>query len=544
MACSKIFSGDMPELTSKIIQYLQDDFLSLHSSIFVNRLWCRIAIPLLWEDPFSKKFKLPKNHNIFEISLHDLNENDKIKLNEFGINNETFSLNTLFNYPSFIKCLDTYTFVYSVKKWIKTKISVNIMESTKFIFLLLIKIFIENEISLHTFEVEVPVTLSVIGDNCFNSTFELILQNPNFINNVKNLNLHFSERMENIKFLENYYYNCNSITTIHVLATMDEPEIEKNLSQIIKSQRKLKKISFEFEFQYSLNCLKDSYCSNTLKTIVFYGIRFNIMVDLKEVFEQLNVLESVHIIDCYSLNSIIIQQIINLSKPFKLKTLYINEILEIESLQLLLQKSGDYLEYFGIRSRFRELKNQLLGLVRFYCTKIKFFELIEFENVALNQTFDLINNLGQNLNYISIDLLDYYRYQMDNDIDLCSIILQKLGQILPYKLEYLNLAFIFNTNDLEIFFKNSQNVFIRKLLIKNKIYNESGESVLPCIKKFVLEEKKVMYLAMEECFYDEKRINLFTLKDEAKEFQLHNIRIQYYDDLFINIYDFVNDIDK
>ena len=53
MACSKLFSGDLPELINEIIQYFHNDFSTLHSCILVNRLWCRLAIPLLWEDPFS-----------------------------------------------------------------------------------------------------------------------------------------------------------------------------------------------------------------------------------------------------------------------------------------------------------------------------------------------------------------------------------------------------------------------------------------------------------------------------------------------------------
>ena len=54
MACSKIFSGDLPELTNKIIlQYFHHDYKTLHSCILINRLWCRLAIPLLWEDEIS-----------------------------------------------------------------------------------------------------------------------------------------------------------------------------------------------------------------------------------------------------------------------------------------------------------------------------------------------------------------------------------------------------------------------------------------------------------------------------------------------------------
>uniref|UniRef100_U9T5P7 F-box domain-containing protein n=1 Tax=Rhizophagus irregularis (strain DAOM 181602 / DAOM 197198 / MUCL 43194) TaxID=747089 RepID=U9T5P7_RHIID len=50
MSCSKIFSGDLPELIYEIIKYFQNDFSTLHSCILVNRLWCRLAIPLLWEN--------------------------------------------------------------------------------------------------------------------------------------------------------------------------------------------------------------------------------------------------------------------------------------------------------------------------------------------------------------------------------------------------------------------------------------------------------------------------------------------------------------
>src|SRR6266496_6455872 len=102
MACSKIFSGDLPELTKEIIQYFQNDYETLFSCIFINRFWCRLTIPLLWEDPFSMKH--PKNYHFIEIYLHDFNDDDKTKLNKYGISKNIFPSNTLFNYSSFIKC--------------------------------------------------------------------------------------------------------------------------------------------------------------------------------------------------------------------------------------------------------------------------------------------------------------------------------------------------------------------------------------------------------------------------------------------------------
>src|SRR5581483_5948433 len=121
---------------------------------------------------------------------------------------------------------------------------------------------------------------------------------------------------------------------------------EKYLSQIIYSQKNLLKILFEnINLHHSLTTLKHSNCSNTLKTIIFWNIDFNNLTNLNQVFENLNVLESVHILYCLSLNSEFIQQILNITKPFKLKSLFMNEVaFQIETFHSLLQKSGYYLE--------------------------------------------------------------------------------------------------------------------------------------------------------------------------------------------------------
>src|SRR3954454_11199625 len=53
----KLFSGDLPEISTYIIQNLRNNFNTLYSLALVNRFWCRLAIPLLWEDPFSIKYR-------------------------------------------------------------------------------------------------------------------------------------------------------------------------------------------------------------------------------------------------------------------------------------------------------------------------------------------------------------------------------------------------------------------------------------------------------------------------------------------------------
>ncbi|RIA87825.1 hypothetical protein C1645_827250 [Glomus cerebriforme] len=552
MACSKIFSGDLPELLNNIIQYFRNDFSTLRSCILVNRLWCRLTIPLLWKNPFS--LLIPKNYHYIEIFLYNLSEEDKTQFNEIGINKNIFPTNTLFNYPSFIKCLKITEVVYSIKRRVETFktsalqeqekssshstriIDQNFVQIKKLFFKSLFKIFIENKANLHTFEVEMFIRDDYID------AFELISQNPKFICNIRNLKL-IGNLSRNYHFLK-FLYNCNSISSLHFhfsyIHSNNYMLIENNLSKLIKSQHNLKTILLNeniLPLNDLLLSLKNSNCSNTLRTIIFYHDKLKPTVNLKEVFEQLNVLESVHFLGC-DLNHDFIQQIINITKPFKLKSLFMNEILQIESLQLLLQKSGDYLENFGFDylTNSNELKQQVLELVMKYCRNIKFLDIYSnLDKQNIYSIFNIIKNAQQNLNYLSLSLHSYQMHH--NIIELSSIILLNLGQILPFKLDYLHLHFVVKSSYLEIFLKNSQNTFIKKLLIHNRIEDQYEDivNILPCIKKYIMKKKRVEYLAILD--FDD----LFYLKDEVKEFESYNIQVKNYDDSYIEFSDFVKE---
>jgi hypothetical protein len=549
MTCSKIFPGDLPaELTKEIIQYFRKDFSTLYSCILVNRLWCRLAISLLWENPFSL---FTRNHHYkrndyyyIEIYLCYLNEESKVKLNEFGINNDLLPSNTLFNYPSFIKYLNTMSICNSIQKWVETLKDNDYMKIKKLVFKSLFEVFIANEGILHSFEVEF-----YYNDSCciyFNDAIELILQNPNFIYNIRNLKFQFRNSLiQNstniISFLKFLCFNCNSISSITYFSTPNNDNpllIENYFSQIIISQHNLKIITFGFDtiLYNPFLALKNSNCSNTLNTIIFEDIDFkNIIPILQEVFDQLNVLESIHILYCYSLNSDFVQQIIKVIKPFKLKSLIMKQILHIESLQLLLQKSGNYLENFGfrfMRDEYKELRQQLLRLIIKYCTNIRYFTSC----IPDINTYLLIENTSQTINYLNIDF-DVVEYG-----ELCSIVLQNLGQVLPSKLEYLCLSFSFRISDFEIFLKNSQDTFIKKLLIKNMVEYNGGESILSHIKEYIMKEERVKYLAYLDQFDFFSGCDLFSFEDEVNEFKLHNIIVQKYSDLYITETDIIHNI--
>ncbi|EXX68454.1 uncharacterized protein OCT59_021095 [Rhizophagus irregularis] len=537
MSCSKIFSGDLPELTYGIIKYLQNDFLTLHSCILVNRLWCRLTIPLLWENPFS----IPtKNYKFIEIYLQNLNDNDfKTNLNIYKINDNLFYLNTLFNYTSFIKDINLLKVITSVGKWFEDSVrtlkpgnryflqNLDILSESNFkrlIYISLFKTFIENEVNLNTLNIDIFTIYSY--EPYYDDIIVLILQNSNFIHNIKNLNLYFGSSSPNI------LYHNNSTSEYKLL--------KSQILQVIYLHQNLKKILLDnnsFPYYQSLFLLKEYNCSNTLNTIILHQVNFNGIINLDKIFEQLNVLESVHITYCYSLNSNFIQQIINLTKPFKLKSLFIEERLQINLLELLLQKSGDYLENFIVFGFDYDLssRRQLLELITKYCNNIKFLGLYGFVNQITHLVSNLIESINHNLNYLSIHIKEIY--QFNYNVDYTSTILQNLGQILPSKLEYLSLSLSIKKSDFKIFLENSQNIFINRLLIMQK----GNDDILYYIKEFIMKEKRVKYLAIKNF----GNIDLSTLEDEVNEFMLYNIKVLNFCELYLAIraYEFVKNID-
>ncbi|RGB32951.1 hypothetical protein C1646_762267 [Rhizophagus diaphanus] len=487
---NKLFSGDLPELIYDIIKYFQNDFSTLHSCILVNRLWCRITIPLLWENPFS----IPtNNYKFIEFYLNNLNDELKTKLNEYKVIDNLLNSNTLFNYLSFIKCLNICRIVNFIDKWSGDILRTSKLENRdsesnfkKLIQTSLFKTFIENE--LHTLEIEILTDSFYLDD-----IFELILQNTNSIHNIKNLTL-----------------SCYSNTLINnrILQVINSINSHQNLKKIV--------LYYEISLLYK-SLFKDYNCSNTLNTIIFSGVNLKHIINLEKVFEQLNVLESVHIIYCYSFDTSFIQQIINLTKPFKLKSLFIEDKLEInESLQLLLHKYGNCIENFGIRIYcYSFYEQQLLELITKYCKNIKFFHTYDIyihpEMIHTHLLFNFIKNIKHNLNYLTI---------ICGRLSISSILLQNLGQVLPYKLEYLNLQLDINASDFKVFLKNSKGTFIKELLIINCMHDDN---ILPYIKKYIMKKKRVKYLSFRT-----NGKELFDLNDEVKEFKLYGIRVQKY----------------
>src|SRR5436190_927128 len=95
----------------EILEYLEDDIITLHSCSLVSRTLCKITIPILWRQPFRYKRHNPSSALIetywtFLKKDYVTYEDTKI-LFDFGIEIFQQQKKEIFNYPSFIKRLNS-----------------------------------------------------------------------------------------------------------------------------------------------------------------------------------------------------------------------------------------------------------------------------------------------------------------------------------------------------------------------------------------------------------------------------------------------------
>ena len=145
------------EILNEIFDYLNNHNkkLYLYNCALVNRTWCLLSIPIIWNNPFNnKKISKIKNenydkfNNIIGIYTNLLDENTKLQLELFNCTERL-----LFNYCEYMKEFDYLELYIAVVNWtvniflindIKISISkVEIYEKAYYLTNELLKLFIK-----------------------------------------------------------------------------------------------------------------------------------------------------------------------------------------------------------------------------------------------------------------------------------------------------------------------------------------------------------------------------------------------------------------
>ncbi|RIA87117.1 hypothetical protein C1645_828274 [Glomus cerebriforme] len=669
MMCSKLFSGDIPELTSRILQNLHNDYSSLYSCALVNRFWCRLAIPILWSDPFSSIFNKNKQLHFIDIYLSSLNEDDKITLMKLGLGHKRIellsSIKPLFNYPNLIKVLDTYKVETTIKLWsslylkhdlhfsylsilasrkeriflptvsnhyralqnqnpflinpnnlqnlptyipqtitlqtslfarrnalpnlminsrnpttrqnntfsygsyalrrrnaliprsigyLQDKETKILNKSTKFIYMALLKLFIEKNVTLNTFDI---ILQHAFGNESLYDIYELILNNSKLFYKNEYLKIDFNYKLTNSNLLKirKFFTHLPTFSTsikhlILQFITINDKCLSTDIARLIDSQSQLSTISFkqiDMDIFGSLLFLKS--CSSSLISITFDECDFKNVLTL-EGLGYLKSLESLHFINCISLNEIMIQSyFINLSTPINIKSFtffYTNrsyDILEFSNpiSHLFIQKFGKSLQNLTLSlNGFRS--NDISEAISGFCETINFLHLNNISHKNISTVLQIIKILNNTLKYLTLEVKRHNIIYTGRDEYECSSninsnLLKSLGNSLPKKLIYLDIYLIvINSDDLIEFFRGCKEVEFTKLLIRSD-NKDSTEKILDIITEFVKGNEILEYLSYESDIMEIFPDTLYhhkSLEEKIKKVG-SKVKIKRYNELVIKV---------
>ncbi|CAG8714198.1 192_t:CDS:1 [Funneliformis mosseae] len=570
MASSKLFRGNSPELLRHIIQYLRKDFETLHSCVLVNRYFCRITIPILWEDPFSVKCRRGNSYNFLDVYFSYFNDDDRTSLKKNGfINNPSPFLKPLFDYPNFIKTLNISRVTLHVDNYLNyPNKSTSLNNAIKFAFgsmleedyriypniprmsrhtghwnyskkdliykicIILFDLFINRDASLNNFVISIDKSRE---NFLMNRIYKKMLNDAKFISKVEDINLSLSTiptiYPDPIPIFTSLPSLIPSIKHLRVCNYTNQL-FAKNFLQ---SQTQLLSLSLNNACGIDIDSFK--YCFNTLTIIKFEYCPFINFLSL-DGLRNLTQLKSLHIDRCTGITSRFLQPLLDIPTPLKIKSLKVIGL--FPKLALLLQKIGSYLEHLELYLFDDDERDASFESIMRFCDKIKFLYLSNFDQQNVTQLYELITHVNKHLRYLSIRnerlfLNDNYFLPKSCKI-INSMIFKGLGQILPDSLEYLCLDFEIKPKDLKVFLDHCQHVGLKKILVRNDDRNFIDET-FRILKEFV-EGKRVKYFAYELSRpikpKHSKYRNLKMLASEVQPF----VKMRKYSDLIITISDF------
>ncbi|KAF0557806.1 hypothetical protein F8M41_012262 [Gigaspora margarita] len=452
---SKIFMGDMPELMENNLNNVNDnEFYSLYSCALVSRHWCKMSIPILWQNPFS-------HNNPLFISqyLLSLDENEKSVLKECGINIKF--QNTLFNYARFLKILNLIRLECRIYQWINLwYFNWNqSCESLKcHIVNFLLKLFVENGAVLHKLD------LHFADDELQSEILHLFGRNERFFSQLKELSLAGISGLSIKKYYSGY-----------------KPQLFHAIVCIIKSQVQLREFRLigeenPTEFHGIISALESQKESLEEVTIAY--------CDCNAEFKVLMNCKNLKILRIKTCNNVRILGTCLNTLEFKNSQIYASSIVHI------LEKSGTLLQRLKLESNGGKICEELLLLrtLKSFCPNITYLNI---SSIRFSTQFqDLISNL-QKLQFLTLQYLnDILVEELEEEEELKMRVMQ-FAKILPLTLQYLDLRYSGLSSYIVILLNNCYAPL--KTLLINHI---DGKKTTKALIKFCKRKRTLNYVGI------------------------------------------------
>jgi hypothetical protein len=118
----------IPECLARIFEYLRGERTSLHSSLLVNRSWCRIVVPILWSEPF-KLLKDKADASLLRTYFSCIEDQDQLQsMQDWMTFPKVVPLpqRAAFDYPIFLRHLCCKTMFETIEKWFLETASIEV----------------------------------------------------------------------------------------------------------------------------------------------------------------------------------------------------------------------------------------------------------------------------------------------------------------------------------------------------------------------------------------------------------------------------------
>ncbi|KAF0557794.1 hypothetical protein F8M41_012253 [Gigaspora margarita] len=486
----KIFMGDMPELMEIILNNLNNEIYSLHSCALVNRHWCKMSIPILWQNPFS----LSRNPLFISKYFSSLDAYEKSVLKGYGITAEFPK--TLFNYAKFLKVLDTISLEIKVREWISLgpyksnseKYSYHWYISDVYqhpymynIINLLFKLFVESGATLH--KLDFYFSNYEINSEIFYS----LEQNELFFSRLQHLSLsgvpcfNFENATKLSRFLAKNATKINALKLGQFYFDYD-PELFSALICVIKSQVQLRKFTLISSEKFhdiisALECQKNSLQEVTLEYYA-YNADFMVLTNCQN-------LKTLRMKYCEYMNLLrILNDKVNTLESVDCPIDGSNILLNLENLVLNLEKSGPLSRRLESDEILEE--SLLLKTLLSLCPNITYLS-ISF--IALStQLLEIINNL-QKLQFLTLSSLWYTNDMREEELQIR--FMKQFAESLPLKLQYLELTDSWLNSYIDILLNNCD-APLKKLLI----HHLDNEKISKALIEFCIRNRSLNYVGL------------------------------------------------
>src|SRR6266540_3209050 len=108
------------ECFEQVLIHFKNDPATLFSCLLVNRLWCRLSVPLLWSHPFEYHGFGDLAADIIQIYITCLPEDERQILIDGGLELPECP-KPLFDYPTYLQSFETAHFTGAIMSWLSIR---------------------------------------------------------------------------------------------------------------------------------------------------------------------------------------------------------------------------------------------------------------------------------------------------------------------------------------------------------------------------------------------------------------------------------------